>query len=112
MFKLSLIGSFLALAVAASFPVKAQAAPLEPVKSDSYGVTPRELISLARHGRFTEQGIPSHNNFRSGVRTGKITAEELVASAIANKRLSAEVASDRQYLSAVENHLKSGGCGS
>ena len=79
--------------------------------SSSYSISPRELISLARQGQFKAQGIPSHDNFRHRVRTSKITAQELVASAIANNRLPQEVSSDRRYLDAVANHLKSGGCG-
>ncbi|MEM8719685.1 MAG: hypothetical protein AAGE84_10310 [Cyanobacteria bacterium P01_G01_bin.39] len=98
--------------MAATSLVNAQEAATKQSNANSYGVSPRELITMARHGRFIEQGIPSHNNFRSGIRSGRITADELVASAIASNRLSAEVASDRQYLEAVTDHLKSGGCGS
>ena len=77
-----------------------------------YSVTPRQLISLARHGRFKAQGIPSHNNFRNAVHTNKITATELIESAIANNRLPESVRGDREYFETVTSHLKSGGCGS
>lgn len=111
MFKLPLVGSLLAFSFIAVSPVNANEVAVNQ-SSENYEVSPRELVSLARHGRFREQGIPSHDNFRSRVRSGKITATDLVQSAIANNRLSPEVASDRQYLNAVTNHLKSGGCGS
>ncbi|MEO1669928.1 MAG: hypothetical protein AAFR77_03940 [Cyanobacteria bacterium J06631_2] len=80
--------------------------------NQSYLVSPRQLISLARQGRFKAQGIPSHNNFRNGVRGGKITAADLVESAIANNRLPENARSNQQYLSTLASHLKSGGCGS
>lgn len=112
MTKITLLTSLLAISFAIAMPVKAQVAEENLSTTDSYSVSPRELISLARHGRFKAQGIPSHDNFRSGVRTGKITAEELVASAISNNRLPAEVIGDRNYLETVASHLKSGGCGS
>ncbi|MEM7591001.1 MAG: hypothetical protein AAF383_05695 [Cyanobacteria bacterium P01_A01_bin.83] len=92
--------------------VNAQETSTKRSNNNSYGVSPRELVSIARHGRFVNQGIPSHSSFRSGIRSGRITADELVASAIATNRLPEEVASDRAYLKAVTDHLKSGGCGS
>lgn len=112
MFKLSLIGGTLAIILATVNPVQAQSAKSNQSLNEAYGVSPRELISMGRQGRFVEQGIPSHNNFRSGVRAGRITAEELIASAIANNRLTEEAANDQNYLKTVENHLKSGGCDS
>ena len=109
MFKLPLVGSLLAVSLVSIAPVNAQEVASG---GTSYRVSPRELVSLAHQGRFKEQGIPSYDNFRSKARSGKITAAELVESAIANNRLSAEAASDQQYLNAVNSHLKSGGCGS
>ena len=110
MFKLPLVSSLLtAVSLVSIAPLNAQ----EVVSGGaSYRVSPRELVTLAHQGRFKGQGIPSYDNFRSKARSGKITAAELVESAIASKRLSPEAASDRQYLSAVDGHLKSGGCGS
>ena len=111
MFKILLIASSLAIIFAAIVPANAQSRKESQSAERTYDISPRELISLARHGRFKSQGIPSQNNFRNGVRTGKITAEDLVASAIANNRLPQEATGDRQYLEAVAKHLKSGGCG-
>lgn len=107
MFKFSFI-SLLAIFFLNALPVNAQTQTQE---LDSYSVSPRQLISLARQGRFKAGGIPSHNNFRQGVKTGRITAKELIASAITHKRLPAEAIGDRSYLNAVNDHLKSGGCG-
>ena len=106
---ITLVGSLLAVSLVSVAPVKAQ-----EVASGitSYRLSPRELVGLGHQGRFKEQGIPGYDNFRSKARSGRITAAELVESAIANNRLSAEAAGDRQYLNAVDEHLKSGGCGS
>ena len=109
MLKLPFVGGTLAVILAVTTPVYAQENQSD---NNTYGVSPRELISLARQGGFVEQGIPGHDNFSNGIRTGRITAEELVASAIANKRLSEAAANDPSYLETVNNHLKSGGCGS
>lgn len=93
-------------------PAQAQNLSGEQHKSSSsYAISPRQLISLAKQGQFENQGIPSHNSFRHGVKTGKITAQLLIESAIASKRLPIEVEGDRHYLQTVKNHLESGGCG-
>ncbi len=110
--KISVVGSLLVMALAATAPVNAQSVANNQSDNSSYGISPRQLISLARQGRFKNQGIPSHDGFRQGVRSGKITAEELLESAIASNRLVEEVKSDRNYVSTVEKHLKFGGCGS
>ena len=95
--------SFIAIA-----PVKAQS--IESQVNNS--LTPRELTSLARQGRFNAQGIPGYSRFGSSVRSGKVNAEKLVASAIAQNRLPESTLKDRNFISAVEKHLKSGGCSS
>ena len=112
MSKISFIGSLLVLSLAATAPAQSQGIENDKSVNNSYSISPRELVSLARHGRFVDQGIPSHNNFRQGVRSGRITAQELVESAISQNRLAEEVKSDRNYLDTVANHLKFGGCGS
>ena len=73
-------------------------------------LTPRQLISLARQGRFEARGIPGYSGFFSAVRTGKVDAEKLVASAIAQNKLPSSVLQDKSYLDAVDEHLRSGGC--
>ena len=108
---ISSLASLMTIAFSAIAPVNAQ--DIKSVdNSHLYLLTPRQLVSLARQGSFRALGIPSHDNFRNGVRSGKITAADLVESAIANQRLPQDVRDDQQYLTTLENHLKSGGCGS
>lgn len=109
--KISVVGSLLIIALAATAPVNAQGIANNESDNSSHSISPRQLITLARQGRFTNQGIPSHDGFRQGVRSGKITAVELIESAIANNRLEEGVKSDRNYVDTVAKHLKSGGCG-
>ena len=73
---------------------------------------PQKLIKLARQGRFKAQGIPSYSRLNSSIRSGKVNAQTLVASAVAQNRLPQTALQDVAYLNAIENHLKSGGCGS
>ena len=37
--------------------------------------SPRQLIQLARQGRFKDQGIPGYSNFRSALRSGRVNAK-------------------------------------
>jgi|GEM_PF-1266470 len=112
MSKISFVGSLLVIALAATTPVNAQSIENKQSTDNSYSISPRQLITLARQGRFERQGIPSHDGFRQGVRSGKITADELIESAIASNRLTEDVKSDRNYVNRVAKHLKFGGCGS
>ena len=75
-------------------------------------LTPRQLVSLARHGNFKAQGIPGYSGFGSAVRSGKVNAEKLVASAVVQNKLPSNALQDESYLNAIDEHLKSGGCGS
>ncbi|MEL6441226.1 MAG: hypothetical protein AAFQ80_18480 [Cyanobacteria bacterium J06621_8] len=112
MIKISFAVGLLSVALAVPSQVNAQEVVATQSLESAYGVSPRQLVSMARHGRFKAQGIPSHDSFRSGVRSGNISAEDLIQSAIASRRLSAEAINDLQYLNTVASHLKSGGCGS
>ena len=113
MIQKTLIASLTTAALMMIQPVQAQSLRTEHESSKStYTISPRQLITLANQGRFKAQGIASRNNFRHGVKTGKITAQILIESAIASQRLPAEIRGDRYYLKTVSNHLKSGGCGS
>ena len=87
-------------------------AQAQNIESQANNVTPRELIGLARQGRFNAQGIPGYARFGSSVRSGKVNAEKLVASAVAQNRLPESTLQDSHFISAVEEHLKSGGCSS
>ena len=88
-------------------------ATVAPVNAQSIGnLTPRQLISIARQGQFKAQGIPSHSNFGNAIRSGKVDAQKLVTSAVAQNRLPETTLQDTNYLKSVDSHLKSGGCGS
>ena len=56
-------------------------------------------------GSFSSQGIPSNGAFLSAVSRGKITAKDLVESAIASGRLSPETINNRTYLNNVKVQL-------
>ena len=79
-------------------------------KTNSRHLTPRQLVSLARQGKFQPQGIPGYSSFLSAVRSEKVDAEKLVASAVVQNKLPSNALQDKSYLKAVEEHLKSGGC--
>lgn len=68
-------------------------------------LTPFELVFMAYQGYFQAQGIPSYQQLILARRLGKISAEDLVNSAIATNRLSPQVTADEGYMSAVENQL-------
>ena len=112
MFKILIVGTVISTTLGITVPAEAQSLRDSEAVSESYTITPRKLIALARHGRFKNQGIPSHNNFGNGIRSGRITAKSLVQSAIESNRLPENALSDRDFLKAVDDHLKSGGCGS
>lgn len=67
--------------------------------------TPFDLVFLARKGYFQEQGIPSYGSFHTSVRTGRISAEDIVKAAIADNKVSPEVLNDRGYMNAIERKL-------
>ena len=68
-------------------------------------ITPFNLVTRSYQGYFADQGIPSNGAFNRAVRTGKVTAVDLVEKAIAQDRLSPETINDRAYISSVESHL-------
>lgn len=73
---------------------------------------PQKLIKLARQGRFKVQGIPSYSHLNSAIRSGRVDAQALVTAAIEQNRLPKATLQNIAYLSAINEHLKSGGCGS
>ncbi len=68
-------------------------------------VSPFNLVHHARHGTFSEQGIPSHIGFSLAVKSGKVDALSLVESAIEAGRLSPEILNNSNYLSQVQFEL-------
>lgn len=75
------------------------------------GITPRKLINLGRHGRFKSQGIPGFSGFGTAIRSGRVDAQKLVASAVAQNRLPETALQDVEFMNSVSKHLKAGGCG-
>lgn len=73
---------------------------------------PPKLLDLARQGRFNAQGIPGYSRLNSYIKSGKVNAQTLVAGAIEQNRLPEAALQDVGYLQAINDHLKSGGCGS
>jgi hypothetical protein len=69
-------------------------------------VSPFRLVDLARNGYFEAYGIPSHAALVSAVQTGRVTAEDLVESAITDRRLTADKLDDRRYLRSVDRFLE------
>jgi hypothetical protein len=76
------------------------------VKAETTQTTPFDLVNLARTGYFQDRGIPSHANFKSAVRAGKIHAKDLVKAAISDKRIAPETINDLAYLNSLEMKLK------
>ena len=68
-------------------------------------ITPFNLVTRSYQGYFADQGIPSNAAFLGAVRTGKVTAKDLVEKAIAQGRLAPETINDRAYLNNVNSHL-------
>ena len=70
-------------------------------------ITPFNLVTNSYQGYFADRGIPSNAAFIQGVQRGRITAEGLVKTAIAQGRLDSEKLNDQAYLNTVSLHLKS-----
>ena len=66
-------------------------------------ITPFDLVTGAYQGRFEDQGIPSSAVFLARVHSNKISAEDLVNSAISAGRLSESTLSDQSYLNSLES---------
>lgn len=66
-------------------------------------ITPFNLVSGSYQGLFKDQGIPSSGLFLTAIRSGKITAEDLIESAIAKGRLSETTLDDTSYVNHVES---------
>ncbi|MDJ0595441.1 MAG: hypothetical protein QNJ72_36565 [Pleurocapsa sp. MO_226.B13] len=69
-------------------------------------ITPVDLVTRSYQGSFQNQGIPSYGTFVKSVSIGRITAEDLVQSAIASGRLSSETINNQAYISSVKSQLR------
>lgn len=72
-----------------------------------YQLRPFNLVYLAYQGYFRDQGIPGYSAFLAAYESGRVSAEELVQSAVKKNKLSPETASDRGYLRAVKSYIES-----
>ncbi len=100
--------SALLLAPAICPAANAQRTALNPATLNSTlksRLTPFNLVFLAYQGYLTSQGIPSAGQLLVSYQAGQVSAEDLVKSAVATHRLSPQVLTDREYLSAVKSQL-------
>ena len=79
----------------------------KPNIAKSLQITPFNLVTRSYQGHFTNQGIPSSAAFNRAVKTGKVTASDLVESAIAQGRLNPETLNDSEYINTVQSYLDS-----
>lgn len=97
-----LFGSMITLIIAAtSMPSVAETAPID-------------LVFQGYQGRLVNAGIPGYAAFRQEVFLGKIDAETLVKSAVAEGKLPSSALNNKSYLRKVEASLfklRSGGAG-
>ena len=70
-------------------------------------VTPFNLVFLAFHGFFEQEGIPSSMGLLSAYTKGKVTAKDLVKIAIAMNRLPSNTLDNQSYINQVDSQLKS-----
>ncbi|HEY9670082.1 MAG TPA: hypothetical protein V6D11_01380 [Waterburya sp.] len=70
-------------------------------------VTPFNLVFLAFHGFFEQEGIPSSMTLVSAYVKGKVTAKDLVKIAISMNRLPSNTLDDQNFINQVDTQLKS-----
>jgi hypothetical protein len=68
-------------------------------------VTPINLVSQGYQGRLLKEGIPSYAVFLQKVHLGTIDGEDLIKGAIAQGKLSPELANSETYLNQVNSAL-------
>jgi hypothetical protein len=111
--RLILSGLSLLLMVGATAPaVRAQETAENRVEVGTspkyiYQITPFNLAEQAYRGYFKDQGIPSYDRLSVAYQEGRITARDLVKSAIQANRLLPQTLNDRGYLNAVDAQLGS-----
>ncbi len=76
------------------------------VQAREITTTPFDLVSLARNGYLSDQGVPSFAQLGVAHQRGRLSAEDLVQAAIDDNRLSPEAINDRGYVSAVNSFLR------
>ncbi len=102
-----LINSILTISLV-SIPQAALAGEISASSSASvrHEIKPFNLVHRAYSGHFSDQGVPGFNRFITACQTGDICAEDLVKTAIEQKRLPQDTLNDEEYLQAVEFQLQ------
>jgi len=111
--------SFFLVAAATMPAVRAEApsqnpsrTPVPNTPASQQKTEPFNLVGLAYQGYFEDQGIPSAQTLITAYRSGDISAEDVVKSAIQANRLSPDVLNDADYIGAVDNQLRALSSGS
>jgi hypothetical protein len=103
-----LIASLSTLVLAAATPAYSgeMTAVNQNMTQNIVEIAPFNLVEHGYQGYFKEQGIPSGSAFIIAIKTGKISAEDLVKSGIARGRLTPETLNNSSYLHSVRTQLK------
>ena len=102
--------SVLLISAATAPTVKAEIAAVTNTANNAATISqlkPFNLVHMAYQGYFRDQGIPGYSAFLAAYEAGRVSAEELVQSAVKKNKLSPETASDRGYLRAVKSYIES-----
>ena len=102
--------SLLLISTATAPAVRAEKTVFNPAVTGSTGsyipqITPFNLVNLAYQGNFREQGIPGYSSFRLAYLGNKISALDIVRSAVKANKLPQAALSDKRYINAVANQL-------
>jgi hypothetical protein len=102
--------SFLLISATITPVLSAEIAVVNPTTNSTANrsqINPFNLVHLAYRGYFRDQGIPGYNAFLSAFDTGKISAKDVVQSAIKKNKRSSQVLGDRGYLRSFEAQVES-----
>lgn len=67
---------------------------------------PFNLVRLGYQGYFKDEGIPSHSAFYAAIQSRRVTATQLVESAVKKGKLDRDVLNNQEYLESVETQLE------
>lgn len=74
--------------------------------SKTMEITPFNLVSRGYQGYFANHGVEGNAGFTRAIRTGKVTAKDLVKLGINQGRLAPSTINDQAYLNDVKYHLR------
>ena len=72
----------------------------------SNSIAPNNLVESAYQGAFKDQGVPSYISFLTQIRENKLTAKDLVQSAIADRKLPSDTINNSEYIHGVNVALQ------